>query len=297
MINNNNINLCDLKDSYIFYNISLNYLEIVAKELANTFTCIGNAWARMSEEEVKCVLITALKLYFFKTHFHVLSVEGRETPTQDELAAISAELRVPRFIRDIIRELCRPMASNSTLYLPDIRYTRAPATIPLFGIFGPIPLLGRWNLAMRDIGYELVALDAEAPKPSPLSFFREESTEVFAVSQLESWRLAAVGRLRHLLHTRPYEVKDADAMPADHTPIEVYNDAIRGRIVGHQNCFVYNMLHQRRLFGYYPTGYRFPSEEEHSMTPPRSERTQDSLEPRTKVKRIKTVKTVEVAKK
>jgi hypothetical protein len=253
--------------SYVFYDCALDYLEEVATDLSNSLPVLGNAWTTASSSEILELLKVALKLYFFNTHQSTLMNCKRAVPPREKLEFLTANICVPRFVRDIIREICRPMTSGGTVYLPNILYADLGPEVRLIDSLGAVKILPKWNFIMNKCGYELVELGRETPRASPLSFAILEKSELFSVLPLPEWRLEAFTRTRHLVH-QPSGVQRSE-QPPEHTVTEPYNDEIVGRYAGSLSGFLYSYANITRSYGYFRADFRFPSNDERSMTPPR----------------------------
>jgi hypothetical protein len=105
-----------------FYPVNTDYLTQVAKDMNTCFTSFGTAWAKIPEASILPILTSALKLYFFANNAKIMLEENRPRPTDAEITVLFGIFRMPRFIRDICREYCRPMTYGNDTYLPDIRY-------------------------------------------------------------------------------------------------------------------------------------------------------------------------------
>lgn len=284
---------------YVFYDVSLDYIEIFSKDLANTFTTLGNGWSRFSADDVFNLIMSAIKVYYFKTHSLILMSQGRKVPLPEELKVLTEQLKVPRFVRDIARELCRPMIFNNNIYLPNFEFEGAKGE---FGcdIFYPIKdILMKWDYTISKIQCEVVKIEAESPVPVPLSFYDPFSQDIWMAKQLPEWRIEAVLYLRHLRYKyidgievilcnldatsdreksdgKSRKKKDRDET-SEYIEPQLWNMRRSGRKVGGFSGFSVSTLSHRRELGFIPPQYRFATLEEgsHSDTPPPSRRVSD----------------------
>lgn len=271
-----------------FYSLDDEYLDTVADDLSSMFSSFAKAWKEISREEVLHILRVGLQVYYFRTHSHILAAYGRARPKPVELSEFARRLKVPRFVRDMYREMCRPMKSNSTVYLPDISFTAPGLEQPLFRLFGEIPKFARWDYACKECEFEMVEIQPESPSPCPLSFFNEDLCSVIAVSGLEDWRIEAFGILRHLKHLGDVLPESIRVDYEKTVIVEPFMKPLIGRSVGNDECFLYNVMSKRRRVGVYRPEYRFPALEEHSETPPKSERAESGRKPSETVRRVRT---------
>lgn len=288
-------NLLNNQYEYVFYAYDLAFIEQFSKDQANTFTTLGNGWCRFSFEEVYNIMISAIKLYYFKTHSLILLREGRNVPLPDKLRLLSEQLKVPRYIRDIVREFCRPMIFNQNIYLPDIKFDHSfgESGVNLFSDIRDV--LSKWDYTISKVGCEIVSIDMEAPSPVPISFYDSVSQEIWMAKQLPEWRLEAVLYLRHLKYQyfegielafaqdveasrskRGKGSSNQEDRPFINEP-QLFNMRKTGRKVGGFSGFIISTVDHNRIYGYIPIDLRFGTvDEEHfSKTPPQSRRVSD----------------------
>lgn len=261
------INL-NFKECYKYYPYDCSYLDGLATDITLSLQAYGNAWTKAEPAEIKQLLVVALKIYFFNTHYRTLLLCSRVVPSKMALDYLTTCLRVPRFVRDVVREYCRPMFSNHTIYLPDIEYEKVNDDKPFTEIFGSVDVFPKWNYMMERVGYDMVELVAEFPRACPLSFAVEWKMETYSIAPLEEWRLEAFSRLRHLRSVpeggEPTTIRGIDAK-------EPYEEIIHSdRYAGPIPCFTYSFACVPRRYGLIHREFRFPTIDDRSFTPPQA---------------------------
>lgn len=270
-------NISDLsKGETKFYPINFQFLNELSKHLSLCFESFGNAWCQISASEVEKILMSAVKLYHYRTNANKIIAAGRRVPNEYLLNALSHELVVPRFLRDVARELSRPMYLGDCLYLPDLTFDGFPEQgTKISKLFADIDDLAmmRWIHVLHKAKLEIVEILPECIRPAPLSFYVHHTNQVYSVSQLDDWRIDAVSQLRHLVWENPIDVQEPKIQIA---PLELYQSTLRERFAGPIACFVYSVLclHQ---YSSLTALSRFPTEQTHSSSPPRSKHVTESI--------------------
>lgn len=259
----------------IFYPLNDEYLNIIGKDLSDSINSMGVSWANIELKEIIAILKAGMKLYHFQSNYSFVSYYRRRIPTRDQLDNFQQMFQVPRFIRDIYREMCRPMISDSTIYLPDVEYSPASAEVAYRDLFGKLPNLFKWRYAMSKLGFELFDIVEERTRPEPLSWFIPDKGAIYSVRQLSSWRIEAVSRLQHLV----WFDKEDDNLQESASELErcddvitLYNMEPSGRMVGCKYCFSYSVVSTPRRYGILVPTMRFPTFQENSRSPPRSDK-------------------------
>lgn len=294
-------------NDYVFYEYSKDFIEQFSKDQANTFTTLGNGWCMFTQTEVFDLMTAVINLYYFKTHSMILLHCGRQVPIPEKLKLLTEQLRVPRYMRDIAREFCRPMIFNNNIYLPDIKFVNSYGESAA-DLFSPIKdTLMKWEYTITKLGCDVVSIETEAPRPVPISFYDSTSQEIWMAKQLPEWRLEAFLYLRHLKYyyfegielsfrsdasvnqSRKAKGKDNntekefDLNPEDNSnkiEPQLFNMRRSGRRVGGFAGFIASTLNHNRAMGFVPLQFRFATiDEEHfSSTPPQSRRASDMNE-------------------
>lgn len=285
-------------NDFVFYPYETDFIEQFSKDQANTFTTLGNGWSLFDKQEVYNIMMTVIKLYYFKTHSMVLISCGRKVPFPDQLRLLAEQIKVPRYIRDIAREFCRPMIFNNTIYLPDIVY-EGPAGLTGADLFSSVKdSLMKWEYTINRIGCDIVDIETESPAPVPISFYDSVSQEIWMAKQLPAWRLEAFLYLRHLKYryfdgiellfeegaSAIQKKKGKGNANKEDQPFidepQLFNMRKTGRKVGGFAGFIVSTINVNRNIGFIPPCLRFATlDEEHfSKTPPRSRRASELSE-------------------
>jgi len=260
--------IIDLDREIRFYQPDLTGLYGVSQDIAGTMQAQANPWHRMTENEVGEVTKVALYLYNCLTHQRYLAQKGKFFDV-NLVEQFSSLLRIPRFLRDAIRETCRPMEANGEIWLPELPLpSGTPKTIQV--LFGDVNL-SRFSTAIEKLqGLDLVFLEPENLRPQPLSFWSVEQSKLFCLLRLPDWRMEAMMRLKHCQHSPPSpppEVKVPEQILEADRP-SFLNANITGRFVGALAFFAFDGVHQTLRYGFITGASRFPTDEEHSKTPP-----------------------------
>lgn len=253
-----------------FYLPNLQYIVEFSVDLEKCFEALGNVWSKIDHSEIEKIVTSAIKIYYFKTHYKKLLAHRRDVPPMEYLNIVSSMIRVPRLVRDLCREFCRPMYLQDCIFIPDIIYNRLDNK-SIYQMFEDIDVLAlnRWNHVWEKLKLELFEIKDEAIKSVPLSFFYPETSTVYSVSQLEDWRIDAFGVLRHLVWNGPLPSVDQSEKYC-YDPTEIYNSVIDGRFAGFHPCFLYRVESIKGRYAYLHSDSRFPTTGLHSNTPPRS---------------------------
>lgn len=260
-----------------FYPVNFNYLSQVSKDLHLCFSSFGTNWAKFPDGAIEPILLTALRVYYYQNYAEVLVQCGRDRPTDMELTVLGRQFFVPRFIRDMFREICRPMVFAGNYYAPDIRYERRSYS-DITNIFDEnvkINSMNLWMLAWKHLGVELVELLPEGVQPAPLSFYHEPSNSIYCSSWLQPWRLEAVSYIKHLVWLNPVQ----SHTPEELRPLEIYESVIHDRVVGIYDFIYHPVTNLVPRFSVVTQHTRFPSEEHRSRTPPKSQRVRRKPKP------------------
>lgn len=256
----------NLRGGVKFYSLNDSYLTIFSNDLEVCITTLGSRWSNISSKDIEKILRTGLCTYYFKTHLRKLIACGIDVPSLECLDVLSQHVKIPRFIRDIFREYCRPMYLQDCIYLPSVRYDKNKTTgINIFEEIDSL-LINTWNHACDKLKLDIVEVNAESPKSVPLSFYHPGKGEIFAVSPLEEWRIEAFGTIKSLTW-QPHSRIDT---PDITTQLEIYEDVVNGRNAGPIPCFLYNVIDFCKRFYTVCYSSRFPTDSDFSRTPPKS---------------------------
>ncbi|ARS33772.1 capsid protein [Cryptosporidium parvum virus 1] len=275
------------KKNAVYYPVDLKFVTDLSSDLSNTADGLGQAWYKISQVAVEHIILTALKINYVLNHRTLLLIYNKKVPDMDLINIIQSSIMVPRFVRDLIREILRPMHHSGITYIPDLDLSTRP-TPHLLDTFYPIAEhLTRWNNVCQKLGFEMVPILPEAVQSVSLTFYSYETDELLSFDNLINldWRIEAFGWTKHLVHNPTSEVDELgktqtatsrkrvqekdyecdDFRKVYERPLQ--NRRILGMIVYRYTCAPYTM----RL-GHLSPNYRFPTEKNHSETPPTSNR-------------------------
>lgn len=275
----------------MFYPCDLKQIGVFAEDLAFSMSNEGSKWSKFSADEITPILLSAIKLYYFTAHGDTLRMNSRPVPSCDELRVLRKQLKVPRFVRDLAREVCRPMKMGNTIYLPDFGYEERP-DVELINIFAPAKdHIVKFGSFINKQGYDVVEIECEAPAVVPLSFYDEDLDEIWSAKELPDWRLEAFSYSRHLIYQpvgiTVHNITENNAEPRKRSKVREHFSDIPfdrvfpyqtpkiGKRIGSYSGFVNTLVNRRKRLGYIPTTFRFCSVDDspHSRTPPLSRRT------------------------
>lgn len=275
----------------IYYPVDLQIISDLSYDLYHTTEGLGQPWYKLPMKAIEDIILTALKVNYVLNHRQMLLLYEKSVPDMQLINIIQSAIMVPRFLRDVIREILRPMHHAGITYLPDISLLHVK-TPHILDLFHPISEhLTKWHNLCVKLGFEMVPILPEAVQSVSLTFYSFETDEVLSFDNIASldWRLEAFGRTKHLVYNPMPEVDDTGkTLPAAsrkraqekeeelreekrmyERPIQ--NRRILGMLVYRYTCAPYSSR-----MGYIPNSYRFPTELDHSKTPPMSNRVIES---------------------
>lgn len=280
-------NLNEQNRNAIYYPVDLQIVSDVSTDLFNTAEGLGQPWYKLPKKAIEDIIMTCIKVNHILNHRELLLLYNKYVPDMQLVNLVQGGLMVPRFIRDIIREILRPMHHAGITYLPDI-CLNIVHTPHLMDIFHPISEhLTRWYNICNKLGYEMVPILPESVQSVSLTFYSVETDELLSFDNLVNldWRIESFGRTRHLLYNPSSEVEDTEKpLPAasrkkarEHeeeirTEKRMYERPIINRRILGMLVYRYTCAPYSTRLGYIPPDFRFPTELEHSKTPPPSNR-------------------------
>lgn len=275
------------KKNAVYYPVDLKFVTDLSSDLSNTADGLGQAWYKISQVEIERIILTALKINYILNHRTLLLIYNKKVPNMDVVNILQSSIMVPRFVRDLIREILRPMHHSGIVYIPDLDLS-THNTPHMLDTFYPITEhLTKWHNVCQRLGFEMVPILPEAVQSVSLTFYSYETDELLSFDNLVNldWRIEAFGWTKHLVHNPTSEVDDLGksqiatsrkrAQEKDYEGNDfrkvferpLINRRILGMLVYRYTCTPYTM----RL-GYISPNYRFPTEKNHSETPPASNR-------------------------
>lgn len=271
----------------LYYPVDLRFITDLSSDLSNTADGLGQPWYKIPKEAVEYIILTALKINYVLNHRTLLLTYNKHVPDMNIVNIIAGSFMVPRFVRDTIREILRPMHHSGITYIPDIDVHMHPTHYIMDAFYPITEHLTRWSNVCQRLGFEMVPILPEAVQSVSLTFYSHEHDEIWSFDNLTNldWRIDAFGRTKHLVYNPSSQVGDLDKTQvatskrrAQEKEIEeveerkiyerpLINRRILGMIVYRYTCAQYCIR-----MGHIAPTYRFPTEELHSETPPRSNR-------------------------
>lgn len=277
----------------IYYPVDLRIITEVASDISRTADGLGQPWYKLDAKSIENILLAMLKLNYVLNLRAMLVYHNKSIPDMYLMNMLQSCVLVPRFVRDMFREILRPMHHSGITYLPDISLQTLP-TPQLLDMFYPISgNLTRWHNLCQKIGFEMVPIFPEVVQSVSLTFYSYETDEMLSFDNIVTldWRLESFGRTKHLVYNPTSDVEEPDktliatskkkaqekeVIKSTVKPIyerEILDRRILGMIVYRYTCAPYPTV-----LGYIPSDYRFPTDERHSQTPPQSNRVLESVQ-------------------
>lgn len=267
------------------YTPNLTEFNKLAQIYVDTSLCHKSAWFRMSYQESVDYFGGCLYLYaLINLRKYRLEI-GKNDPSYFMLQEIVGNIAVPQFFRDAMRELVRPILDGVTLYIPnfDIFMVKPGNTV-----YDALNLKAQSRAKIftccKDLDINLVSLDIEMLKPAKFSIYLEKDDYSFIVAHapIPEFRRLSLSILKHFRFeaTDPGTLSPTDSMTAEQfkqviqqvngTSTSGFADIIGMRV--HLNSIPYwtRPADPIVLPGLLSDRQRFPTEDNHSVTPPQS---------------------------
>jgi len=152
---------------------------------------------------------SALMVYCHLAHSSTYVQRGVWTESVAKIKAAWDGLSVPRYVRDICREFCRPMRLTDELVVipyvrpelfPEGSFPSGVAPLPAFGILPGFfrAIENTLKSTLKGTAWDdFVPIEVEAPKPAPMYLATDRSL-MFFCSSIETYRRDACAALRHV---------------------------------------------------------------------------------------------------
>lgn len=240
-----------------------------------------NVWFQITDAALREHVARLVRMYIVLNHHSYRNRLGKPDSIFLNLTLECANYGMPRFIRDAIRELCRPMTRDGCIYIPRLDSVDGDIVGEAFGLNSLI--LNKTIEGSRRCKLELVGLEIEPVLSLPLSVWHEEERVLAFDRRAPEWREKAVGILRHVRFVR--DVVRPENLPQDILVQTLMAQELRrgpfaGTAVMTDNQkLIVNGTHWWTTFPatlsfqwYVADDSRFPTVESHSSTPPGSAR-------------------------
>lgn len=157
-----------------------------------------NRWAKfVSSDDYIAIAMLFLRAYSHAVHNRRYNSGGFTTDSVSKVLATVDTLRVSRYVRDMVREVCRGIKLDQTIFVPYFPLQEnGEGLVPGLGLNSS--LLMAWSDTVRNrTDLDLVSLEEESPKDAPFGLSLPERTIYVAENPMIGWRLEAVKLLRH----------------------------------------------------------------------------------------------------
>lgn len=173
-------------------------LHLARWYMQNVESASTTAWVRIPAYPDFLEYVRAVSRAYLHLSYGVkLQAHGYKSESLGKLRAVTEGLVIPRYVRDMIRELCRPMLIDDVTFQP-----YAPL---IYRGIDPVPGVGIRHPRDRAVSdfiahtpsLDPVPVEAECPMALPGFISNEEHVCVLA-QNLPKWRFDAILILRHL---------------------------------------------------------------------------------------------------
>lgn len=267
------------------YTPNLTEFNKLAKIYVDTSLCHKSAWFRLQEKEAITYFGGCLRLYALLNLRKYRLEIGKNDPSYFMIQEIVGNIAVPQFFRDAMRELVRPILDGVTLYIPNFdNFVVEPGQNPYDALDINHSTRAKIFTCCTDLNINLVNLDTEMLKPAKFSIYVEKDNYSFVVAHapIPEFRRLSLSILKHFRFEAadPGTLSSTDLLPAgkikqviqqvNRTSMSGFADIIGMRV--HLNSIPYwtRPADPIVLPGLLSDRQRFPTEDNHSVTPPQS---------------------------
>lgn len=257
----------------IEYEYSLEKLTLLAKNL-HTACKLKQSYVYFchSEEDILHWFINCINIFnAYNNQYYRLRLGYEPVPMSTIEMATQLTL-IPRYVRDVCREICRPMFDGSDLYIPKTSeiYDTSPMN-PKSAIYVDEFLQSRVKASLRETDCEFVTIIKEQLEPMPLCGYHDGF--FFSVAPVKEFRKEAMVTLQwaqpKLISLTPY-VSDP-VVVSNETPhrlqANVTLDKTKGVMTINGAGVWCEHARSLELSSFMNNIQRFPSEDTHSVTP------------------------------
>lgn len=193
----------------LFYEPDYTYLIELGSFLADNFTNT-NQWFKLNQIDIQKCIDALLAVFYFD---NLREYYTRFFPSFDPLVldAIKLNIHLPMFLRDVIREYCRPVLFGAAVCIP----VPKSATIDLmkspYDAFDiNVQTIARWNALwtqhMKGYASSLVHLEREVLKPARLMIYSKQYDLIYSTSnKFNDWRYDSFSILKHIRFNSAFE--------------------------------------------------------------------------------------------
>lgn len=185
------------------YDIDFTELAVLAERLS----CLSalrttQHWFFCSKDQILDSLKKTINMYNAYNNREWRMKVGKFDSGRELIREAMDHVEWPRYIRDVVREICRPMHDGNDVYIPrtpaikdqDYNYSKKDSCIYVDAF-----MFDRIKSAAKHTNLVFVSLLEESPKPMPFTGYYEG--KVYSSSQLPNFRWEAMSMLKWLRFT------------------------------------------------------------------------------------------------
>lgn len=269
---------------YVVYNLNLEQFNVYVRSLCVTLAQDANAWYRVEEKDVQQYLTSALKAYIIVNNREMRMNAGIFDTCYRNLFDNSNQFLVPRFFRDIFREMSRIMINGYDIYIPKVDYKDATEVDPFKALDFDVSKMQRIIAACNRAKLDSVPIQVERVRPVPYSVWVQAANAVYSSSMIPQYREIAVTLLRHnrfIDHSHPTSNPPGYRKPSGFAQspeiaktIETHATGLIEGVVNVErrtingNTMFVSMYVDYTIVPFIGQNSRFPTDEVKSNTPP-----------------------------
>nr|WGH28809.1 coat protein [Saccharomyces cerevisiae partitivirus 1]WGH28810.1 coat protein [Saccharomyces cerevisiae partitivirus 1]WGJ63526.1 coat protein [Saccharomyces cerevisiae partitivirus 1] len=226
-----------------------------------------NQWVRTREDVFLKYIRGLFHLYLNIVHRRFHDLLGHPPLVTSELLMLGMRYQVPRFLRDIFREIARPMTIDKTIYIPKVEIQSW-----IGEDYVDYETYLETNALYRLVDVDAVPLEEEILRCAPFSVYSARTKKLFFALEPSLQRREAVGLLQFL------HFKEVDIAPQSGSQVlvnllkEISSHMTRGLIdettslINGRRFWTYEHIDNNN--SHYYLCARFPTEENFPGTPP-----------------------------
>ena len=174
----------------------LTQFHALTKLLSVTTLVRHNAWFKISDEEARQYLTSCLRMYAVLNNHYLRAQAGISDLSYLTLIEEARNYPVPRYFRDVFREIVRPMTDGADIWIPDlagsddILISRGYEINPL--VKGRIPFFA------EAFKVPLVPIEIEVLRTEPICAWYPNKGALISRGPIPEYRWKSVSILRHV---------------------------------------------------------------------------------------------------
>lgn len=271
-------------DRFINYSLNFDQFIVLADSLAANFAQDGNQWYRLTKDEVRRSLMLALRHYLILNLHEKRLQAGIFDSAYLSAVEYASIFQVPRYFRDVFREISRVMVDGEDVYLPIIQFDDIGAANIFIAFNFDVNICQKFKASCERAKLDLVPLQIEKIRTVPVSVWDNVSNVVQLSGMIPEYREKAFVLIKHHVFREINILTGEEVIPSPtniNVGVALVNrnenehtrsctsgiiDLITGVINGRRSYVTVNMwLHPLPII---LNGSRFPTDECHLRTPP-----------------------------